>query len=90
MQGSGTEMSDLIALMNEDARKKMAFSAKELREALNEQQYQMLMIYFENMTEIIASIGGGSDDTDSGNDQDDSLQDLFKLANSYTQATKLR
>ena len=90
MQGAGTEMSDLIALMNADARKKMAFSAQELKDALNEQQYRMLMVYFENMTEIIASIGR-SDDSDSfDSNDDDSLQDLFRLANSYTQATKLR
>ncbi len=51
-----------------------------LDEYFSYSEYQLLMIYFDTMMDIISSIGE-TDDGLSSNDEDDSLADLFRLSN---------
>ena len=56
-------------------------SVDELNKALSDDEYRILMYFYDNMLDIIASIGSSDDDEkDSSND---SLTDLLRLGNEY-------
>ncbi len=56
-------------------------SVDELNKALSDDEYRILMYFYDNMLDIIASIGSsGDEDKDSS---DDSLTDLLRLGNEY-------
>ncbi|MBR4513351.1 MAG: lytic transglycosylase domain-containing protein [Lachnospiraceae bacterium] len=56
-------------------------SIDELNKALSDDEYQLLMYFYDNMLEIIASIGGSSEEEK--NSSDNSLTDLIRLGNEY-------
>jgi len=56
------------------------YASSNLDNIFSYSEYELLMTYFENMLEIIASIG--DDNPDTSNKEDDSLADLFRLGNS--------
>ena len=56
-------------------------SVDEMNKALSDDEYRLLMYFYDNMLDIIASIGSSDDDEkDSSND---SLTDLLRLGNEY-------
>ena len=56
-------------------------SVDELNKALSDDEYRILMYFYDNMLDIIASIGNsGDDESDSS---DNSLNDLLRLGNEY-------
>ncbi|MBE5931986.1 MAG: lytic transglycosylase domain-containing protein [Lachnospiraceae bacterium] len=68
---SGTQSLDTTQSITDAAKLEQAFSYSE---------YDILMKYYETMLETIAKIGD-TEETASNNNQDDSLEDLFRLSN---------
>lgn len=58
------------------------YTSSNLDDIFSYSDYQLLMSFFENMLEIISSIGDTDDDSDSSSSSNDSLLDLYKLSNS--------